>query len=104
MLRSRDTERGPGLPAALEGDAARRHLATTMNLFRLLGDLSHLASIFILIHKILTSRSCRGISFKTQLMYTIVFVTRYLDLLHPPSAYLILMKLFFISSLSLIHI
>ena len=31
-------------------------------------------------------------------MYTIVFVTRYLDLLHPPSAYLILMKLFFISS------
>ncbi|WFD16099.1 endoplasmic reticulum retention protein [Malassezia arunalokei] len=69
-----------------------------MNLFRLLGDLSHLASIFILIHKILTSRSCRGISFKTQLMYTIVFVTRYLDLLHPPSAYLILMKLFFISS------
>ena len=69
-----------------------------MNLFRLLGDLSHLASIFILIHKILKSRSCRGISFKTQLMYTIVFVTRYLDLLHPPSAYLILMKLFFISS------
>lgn len=47
-----------------------------MNLFRLLGDLSHLASIFILLHKIQKSRSCRGISFKTQLIYLIVFCTR----------------------------
>lgn len=31
-----------------------------MNIFRLLGDLSHLASILILLHKIVTSRSCRG--------------------------------------------
>ena len=47
-----------------------------MNLFRLLGDLSHLASIFILLQKISKSRSCRGISFKTQLIYLIVFLTR----------------------------
>lgn len=46
------------------------------NLFRLCGDLSHLASIFILLHKIIKSRSCRGISFKTQLIYLIVFCTR----------------------------
>ncbi|WFD28547.1 endoplasmic reticulum retention protein [Malassezia nana] len=69
-----------------------------MNIFRLLGDVSHLASILILIHKIVTSRSCRGISFKTQLLYFIVFVTRYIDLFQPLNAYLILMKLFFISS------
>ncbi|KOS14204.1 er lumen protein retaining receptor [Malassezia pachydermatis] len=69
-----------------------------MNIFRLLGDLSHLASIFILIHKIVTSRSCRGISFKTQLMYTVVFLTRYLELFRPFSLYLILMKVFFIAS------
>ncbi|KAJ7935329.1 ER lumen protein retaining receptor-domain-containing protein [Mycena leptocephala] len=51
-----------------------------MNLFRLLGDLSHLASILILLHKIQTTRSCRGISFKTQALYAGVFVARYLDL------------------------
>jgi len=43
-------------------------------------------------------RANSGISFKTQLMYTIVFVTRYLHLFHPKSAYLILMKIFFILS------
>ncbi|KAF8806657.1 ER lumen protein retaining receptor [Phlegmacium glaucopus] len=70
-----------------------------MNLFRLLGDLSHLASIFILVHKIQTTRSCRGISFKTQALYVAVFVTRYLDLfLRFISVYNSIMKLFFISS------
>jgi len=70
-----------------------------MNIFRLLGDLSHLASIFILVHKIRTSRSCRGISFKTQALYVVVFVTRYLDLFHNwVSLYNFTMKLFFIGS------
>ncbi|BGO92857.1 hypothetical protein NBRC10512_007977 [Rhodotorula toruloides] len=71
-----------------------------MNIFRLLGDLSHLASIFILLNKIRKSRSARGISFKTQLIYLIVFLTRYLDLLTGPyiSLYNTIMKLFFIGS------
>jgi len=70
-----------------------------MNLFRLLGDLAHLASIIILIHKVTTSRSCRGISFKTQELYVIVFATRYLDLLWSyVSLYNEAMKLFFIGS------
>ncbi|KAF4620505.1 hypothetical protein D9613_000985 [Agrocybe pediades] len=70
-----------------------------MNLFRLLGDLSHLASIFILLHKIQTTRSCRGISFKTQMLYVVVFVTRYLDLFFRfVSVYNSVMKLFFIAS------
>ncbi|PRQ72631.1 ER lumen protein retaining receptor-domain containing protein [Rhodotorula toruloides] len=71
-----------------------------MNIFRLLGDLSHLASIFILLNKIQKSRSARGISFKTQLIYLIVFLTRYLDLLTGPyiSLYNTIMKLFFIGS------
>ncbi|BGP12838.1 hypothetical protein JCM10213_001323 [Rhodosporidiobolus nylandii] len=71
-----------------------------MNIFRLLGDLSHLASIFILVHKIQKSRSVRGISFKTQLIYLIVFLTRYVDLLTGPyiSLYNTVMKLFFIGS------
>ncbi|KAI0001046.1 ER lumen protein retaining receptor [Russula vinacea] len=70
-----------------------------MNIFRLVGDLSHLASIFILLHKIQTSRSCRGISFKTQALYVTVFVARYLDLFHTwVSVYNFTMKLFFICS------
>lgn len=71
-----------------------------MNIFRLLGDLSHLASIFILLQKMQKSRSCRGISFKTQLIYLIVFLTRYVDLLTGPfiSLYNTLMKIFFIGS------
>ncbi|KAE8209180.1 hypothetical protein CF327_g6803 [Tilletia walkeri] len=51
-----------------------------MNIFRLLGDLAHLASILILIHKIHLSKSCRGISFKSQLLYFIVFALRYSNL------------------------
>ncbi|KAE9408705.1 ER lumen protein retaining receptor [Gymnopus androsaceus JB14] len=70
-----------------------------MNLFRLLGDLAHLASILILVHKIRTTRSCRGISFKTQALYVAVFVTRYLDLFFRwISLYNTSMKVFFIGS------
>ncbi|KAI0295296.1 ER lumen protein retaining receptor [Russula brevipes] len=70
-----------------------------MNLFRLLGDLSHLASIIVLLHKIQTSRSCRGISFKTQALYVTVFVSRYLDLVQKwVSLYNFVMKIFFIGS------
>lgn len=71
-----------------------------MNIFRFLGDLSHLASILILLHKIITSRSCRGISFKSQVLYLVVFLTRYVDLLTGPyvSLYNTVMKLFFIGS------
>lgn len=59
------------------------------------GDFSHLASIFILLQKmksssvrlpslrgrsVLTfeSQSCSGLSFKSQVLYLMVFVTRYL--------------------------
>lgn len=70
-----------------------------MNVFRFLGDLSHLLSIFILLHRIQTTRSVSGISFKTQVLYFIVFVTRYLDLFFKYiSLYLLVMKLFFIGS------
>ncbi|KAG8221260.1 legume-like lectin family-domain-containing protein, partial [Butyriboletus roseoflavus] len=70
-----------------------------MNIFRLLGDLAHLASIFILVHKIQTTRSCRGISFKTQALYVLVFLTRYIDLFFRwISLYNFFMKVFFIAS------
>jgi len=115
-----------------------------MNIFRLVADLLHLASIFILLLKITKTRSATGrekiqiksfvlvvvdsrfmilirfhffvpnyllllnislyesntgISFKTQALYFLVFVTRYVDLFtHFVSLYNSLMKIFFIGS------
>ncbi|KAK5115492.1 hypothetical protein LTR62_001151 [Meristemomyces frigidus] len=51
-----------------------------MNLFRILADLSHVASVIILIHKMRTSSSASGISFKSQFLYQVVYIARYLDL------------------------
>jgi ER lumen protein retaining receptor len=51
-----------------------------MNLFRLIGDLSHLLAILILLWKIWKTRSCSGISGKSQILFALVFTTRYLDL------------------------
>ncbi|XP_054811553.1 ER lumen protein-retaining receptor-like [Prosopis cineraria] len=70
-----------------------------MNLFRLAGDFSHLLSIVVLLLKIRTTKSCAGISLKTQELYVIVFITRYLDLFtNFYSFYNIVMKLVFIGS------
>ncbi|XP_063534062.1 ER lumen protein-retaining receptor [Cydia strobilella] len=68
-----------------------------MNLFRLLGDLSHLLAIIILLLKIWKTRSCAGISGKSQILFAIVYTMRYLDLLTTyVSAYNTVMKLVFI--------
>ncbi|KRT83255.1 hypothetical protein AMK59_3614 [Oryctes borbonicus] len=70
-----------------------------MNIFRLIGDLSHLLAIIILLRKIWKSRSCAGISGKSQLLFAIVYTSRYLDLLTVyVSMYNTLMKLVFIAA------
>ncbi|KAJ7727542.1 ER lumen protein retaining receptor-domain-containing protein [Mycena maculata] len=69
-----------------------------INIFRLLGDLAHLASKCILIWSIHRNKSAEGISFLTQAMYALVFVTRYLDLVHFISFYNTTMKLVYIIS------
>ena len=51
-----------------------------MNIFRVSADLLHLLSILVLLLKIHATKSCAGISLKTQELYLAVFVTRYLDL------------------------
>lgn len=51
-----------------------------MNIFRLAGDLSHLLALIILLIKIWKTRSCAGISGKSQILFSIVYFTRYLDL------------------------
>ncbi|CAN0915742.1 ER lumen protein-retaining receptor [Linum grandiflorum] len=112
-----------------------------MNIFRLAGDMTHLASILVLLLKIHTIKSCAdlkrwgqddqgsprsraaaewavnqplsvttptllsdghewtGVSLKTQELYFMVFVTRYLDLFtHFISMYNTVMKLIFLGS------
>ena len=70
-----------------------------MNVFRLFGDLSHLLAIVLLLMKIWKTRSCAGISGKSQILFLVVFVSRYLDLFTSfISLYNTVMKMFFIAS------
>ncbi|KAJ8428508.1 hypothetical protein Cgig2_029961 [Carnegiea gigantea] len=70
-----------------------------MNIFRLAGDMTHLASVLVLLLKIHTIKSCAGISLKTQELYAIVFATRYLDIFTDfISVYNTVMKLIYLSS------
>ncbi|XP_058103944.1 ER lumen protein-retaining receptor-like [Magnolia sinica] len=70
-----------------------------MNVFRLAGDMTHLLSIILLLMKIRTMKSCAGISLKTQELYVIVFITRYLDLFTKYfSFYNTVMKLVFLAT------
>ncbi|XP_012532031.1 ER lumen protein-retaining receptor [Monomorium pharaonis] len=70
-----------------------------MNIFRLLGDLSHLLAIIVLLLKIWKTRSCAGISGKSQILFAIVYTSRYLDLFTTfISAYNTFMKIVFIAT------
>lgn len=70
-----------------------------MNIFRFLGDLSHMVSCGILLYSIERSKSIDGLSLKTQQLYVLVFVVRYIDLFYRfISVYNSAMKVFFIAS------
>lgn len=61
--------------------------------------MTHLLSIIVLLLKIRTMKSCAGISLKTQELYVIVFLTRYLDIFTKYySLYNTIMKLVFIGT------
>ncbi|CAB3402929.1 unnamed protein product [Caenorhabditis bovis] len=51
-----------------------------MNIFRISADMSHLIAVIILLVKIWKSRSCSGISLRSQILFAVVFSARYLDL------------------------
>ncbi|QUC21760.1 uncharacterized protein UV8b_06003 [Ustilaginoidea virens] len=69
-----------------------------LNVFRVAADFSHLASILILLHKMVQLNSCSGISFKSQALYLFVYVTRYLDIFSTDSLYNLFFKITFIGS------
>lgn len=70
-----------------------------MNIFRLAGDMTHLMSILVLLLKIYATKSCSGVSLKTQELYALVFLTRYLDIFTDfISVYNTVMKIVFVAS------
>mmetsp|Transcript_384 Transcript_384/g.1463 ORF Transcript_384/g.1463 Transcript_384/m.1463 type:complete len:227 (-) Transcript_384:184-864(-) len=70
-----------------------------MNIFRFLGDMSHVFSIIVLLLRLRVAKNANGISLKTQELFLIVFVARYLDLpLHFYSLYNTFMKMIYISA------
>ena len=70
-----------------------------MNIFRFLGDMMHLASLAFLMWRVYDKKNCAGVSVKTQELYLLVFVARYLDLfLYWISLYNTGMKIAFIAS------
>jgi ER lumen protein retaining receptor len=76
-------------------------MAISFNVFRVLGDLAHTASKCILMVQIHRNKSAEGVSLLTQLLYVVVFVTRYLDLFWVPpwwSWWNTIFKIFYISS------
>jgi ER lumen protein retaining receptor len=70
-----------------------------MNLFRLAGDMCHVLSILVLLLRLRVSKNAIGVSIKTQELYLIVFIARYLDLFTTfYSLYNTLMKILYISA------
>mmetsp|Transcript_132630 Transcript_132630/g.383442 ORF Transcript_132630/g.383442 Transcript_132630/m.383442 type:complete len:282 (+) Transcript_132630:115-960(+) len=88
----------------LHGTTNFAHFAAySWNVFRYVGDYLHLAGIFVLLLTIAKNKSVAGVSRSTQILYCLVFTTRYLDLLdHTQTTYLVFFKLTFITTSVLI--
>lgn len=72
------------------------------NIFRYIADFLHLGGIIVLFLTLARNRNTRGLSLKTQILYFLVFVTRYLDLLErTQNTYLVTFKITYIVSSAL---
>lgn len=70
-----------------------------MDVFQLIGDFLHLVAILLLLLKILASINVVGLSYKTQEIFIVVFLTRYSDMVlenHWGSIYFNIMRFIFI--------
>mmetsp|Transcript_15618 Transcript_15618/g.36564 ORF Transcript_15618/g.36564 Transcript_15618/m.36564 type:complete len:311 (+) Transcript_15618:75-1007(+) len=80
-------------------DFSKLTASYSWNVFRYVGDYLHLFGIVVLIGNILKNKSVKGFSRGTQVLYCLVFVTRYLDLFdHSQSFYLTFFKLTYIAT------
>eukprot|EP00762_Andalucia_godoyi_P002380 ANDGO_02689.mRNA.1 ER lumen protein-retaining receptor len=70
-----------------------------MNIFRIAGDLLHIASILIILYRLYKSRSCAGLSLKSQILYAVLLTCRYLDLfLYWAGLYNTILKILFLGA------
>lgn len=87
-------ESAPGMPPEYNFEILMAH---SWNIYRYLGDYLHLAGVIVLLLTILKNRGVAGISRSTQILYSAVFLTRYLDLLEQKQTeYLVFFKVFYI--------
>lgn len=71
-----------------------------MDIFQLIGDFLHLVAILLLLLKIMASKNVVGLSYKTQELFIVVFLTRYSDFVlerHWGSMYFNVMRVIFIA-------
>ncbi|KAK6089261.1 hypothetical protein P3W45_001734 [Vairimorpha bombi] len=78
------------------------NLESIANTLRYSGDLVHILSKVVLSQKIEKTKSCSGLSFKTQFLYLVVFLSRYFDLFEVSfskwkSVYNLILKITFIT-------
>ncbi|SPO07681.1 related to endoplasmic reticulum retention receptor [Cephalotrichum gorgonifer] len=73
-------------------------MSSSWNIFRYAGDISHLSSKAILMFSIHRNRSAEGVSLITQILYAVVFCTRYIDILYEPVRWNFFFKCFYITS------
>jgi len=83
--------------------------AYSWNVFRYIGDYMHACAVLLVIATLGINKHCRGLSFKTQLFYLVIFLSRYLDIFSSFGAsnhgiYLLVFKLFYIFSAAAIVI
>ena len=70
-----------------------------MNIFQFIADMLHLGSFLLIINQIRKTRSVQELSYRTQEIYFLVFLTRYMDLfLYYISAYNTIFKILFLSA------
>jgi ER lumen protein retaining receptor len=70
-----------------------------MDVFQLIGDFLHLIAVLMLLLKILANKNVIGLSYKTQEVYLVVFLTRYSDMIlewHWGSVYFNVMRILFV--------
>jgi len=73
--------------------------AHMFNLFRLAGDFLHLFAFGFLLYHLNSTKSCEGISLRTQAIYLLVFLCRYIDIFwNFISLYNSVMKVLFIGT------
>jgi ER lumen protein retaining receptor len=74
-------------------------MAVSFNIFRTTADLMHVIAIVILLYRIRVLKNCAGVSLKTQELYLLVFLTRYVDIFwNFISIYNTIMKIIFIGT------